>query len=305
VQSQVLLNDADTPEGRWAVGVSGGADSVALLCLLIGRPNLFLHVVHLDHQTRGEASTGDSEFTVDLARRFSLPITVARRDEIEAGMKSLPKNLSARYRAVRLELFRRVIDTEKLSGVILAHHADDQVETVLLRLLRGSGANGLAGMKKRSSVAGLTVLRPLLDVRREELRQSLVSRGQSWREDASNQSDRYARNRVRMFLNARPELHEPVLAVGQACSHYVRWIKAHAPRLGEEFPAIALGELPRVLGRESAKLWLIERGVPAAKLDLDAIERLRLMAADAASPASQLLAGNIRISRRRGWIRKE
>jgi tRNA(Ile)-lysidine synthetase-like protein len=302
VDANALLNDAAVCAGNWAVGVSGGADSVALLCLLINRPGVHLHVVHLDHQTRGDASTGDAEFTSNLARELGVPSTIARRDEIEARLKSLPKNPSARYRAVRLELFRRVIEREKLAGVILAHHADDQAETIFLRLLRGSGPRGLAGMKRRGSVGGVTILRPLLEVRKDDLREFLASRKRSWREDASNQSERYARNRVRMFLESRPELIEQVLAVGRTCRDYLSWIKAHAPQLARDFPAIALADVPRVLGRESARRWLRTHGVPAEKLDLEAIDRLRAMAADAALPGKQLFAGNISVTRRRGWI---
>jgi tRNA(Ile)-lysidine synthase len=89
---------------------------------------------------------------------------------------------------------------DHLDGVILAHHADDQAETVLLRLLRGSGYAGLAGMARDSDVGGLRVLRPLLTVRAESLRQYLKSRSLSWREDSSNRSGKYLRNRVRIFL---------------------------------------------------------------------------------------------------------
>ncbi len=181
----------EVPPGRWAVAVSGGADSVALLLLLHDRRELFLHVVHLDHQTRGQASADDARFVFDLATRLSLSATIARRDEIEPNMSSLPKNPSARYRAVRIELFRRVVDAENLLGVILAHQADDQAETIFLRLLRGSGPAGLAGMSPRRQIGGLTILRPLLETRRSDLREFLAARPQEWREDASNQSDRY------------------------------------------------------------------------------------------------------------------
>ena len=118
----------DVPPGLWGVAVSGGADSVALLLLLHGRPELLLHVVHLDHQIRGQASADDAEFVAKLAEKLGIPATIVRRDQIEPGILSvsLPKNPSARYRAIRLELFRRVVEREKLHGVILAHQADDR-----------------------------------------------------------------------------------------------------------------------------------------------------------------------------------
>jgi tRNA(Ile)-lysidine synthase len=292
----------DLSPGRWAVGVSGGADSVALLLLLHGRPEISLHVVHLDHQTRGQASADDAAFVGALAEKLAIPASVVRRDQIEPGMGLLPKNPSARYRAIRLELFRRVVEREKLDGVVLAHQADDQAETIILRLLRGSGPMGLGGMKPRRQIDGLTILRPLLSFRRRELREFLVRRGQDWREDASNTSDKYARNRVRRFLESRPELHESILAVGRACAEYSGWIGRTAPQLKDRFPAVALTELPRMLARESARRWLKRQGVPAAEISMDVADRLRQMSIDAATPARQLFPGRIMIHRRGGWI---
>ena len=135
------------PSGRWAGGVSGGADSVALLLLLDQRresePGLFLHVVHLDHQTRGAESTADAEFVRRLAAGRGVPCTIARRDQVEREMTDLPPNPSARYRALRHEVFRRVIAQHRLQGVLLAHHADDQAETVLHRLSLRQFGEGL------------------------------------------------------------------------------------------------------------------------------------------------------------------
>jgi tRNA(Ile)-lysidine synthetase-like protein len=302
VASALTLDAPVVSPGPWAVGVSGGADSVALLLLLHDLPGISLHIVHLDHQARGRDSTEDAQFVGELAGRLSIPVTIRRRDEIEPGMTDLPKNPSARYRAIRLELFRRVVRERKLLGVILGHHADDQAETILLRLLRGSGPAGLAGMKTNAKVGGLTILRPLLGVRRAALREFLTQRGQPWREDASNQSDRYARNRLRRFLEVRPDLHEPIIALGSACAKYTRWIKERAPALPARFPAIQLADLPPVLGRESARKWLVRAGVPPQHLEPDALDRLREMAADAATPSRQLFAGNITVHRRAGWI---
>jgi tRNA(Ile)-lysidine synthetase-like protein len=292
----------EIPTGPWAVAVSGGADSVALLLLLNQRPEIFPYIVHLDHQTRGDASTGDAAFVADLARKLAIPATIFRRDQIEPEMRALPKNLSARYRAVRLELFRRVVDREKLNGVMLAHHADDQAETILLRLLRGSGPAGLAAMKTREQMGGLTILRPLLQIRGGELRQYLIELGQPWREDASNQSDKYARNRVRRFLETRPQLHDALLAVGRTSAEYSRWIKQTAPPLPTEFPAVAIDKLPRMLAREAARTWLKREGSPASELRAEILDRLRQMANDAATSSKQTFPGNITIHRRRGWI---
>ena len=151
---------ASVPPGRWAVGVSGGADSVALLSLLRGRPDLSLHVVHLDHETRGQASTADALFVAELSAKWGLACTVARWRDVEAEVAPDVKNPSARFRAGRRVLFRRVAAAHDLQGVVLAHHADDQAETVLLRLIERSGPMGLGGMAQRSVGGGIVVLRP-------------------------------------------------------------------------------------------------------------------------------------------------
>jgi len=290
------------PPGRWAAGVSGGADSVALLLLLADRPDLYLHVVHLDHQTRGAASAADAAFVVELAQRIGLACTIAGRDQIEPTLPRLPANPSARYRAARIALLRRVAGDDGLAGAILAHHADDQAETILLRLLRGFAFAGLCGMSSHRKVDGLVILRPLLAVRRRQLIDLLLQRGQAWREDASNQSDLYARNRIRKWLAQRPELVDPLLNLGESCRRLEQWVRRYAPQLGERFPAYRLANLPPILARESARQWLIGRGSPPDQLDHAVLARLATMAADAATAAVGQFPGGVTVGRRRGVI---
>jgi tRNA(Ile)-lysidine synthase len=290
------------PAGPWAVAVSGGADSVALFRLLLGRPDLSLHVVHLDHQTRGEASTADAEFVQQLAAEHRVPCTVALRNEIEPQLEDLPKNPSARYRAARMELFRQVVSQSNLNGVILAHHADDQAETVLHRLIRGSGPAGLAGMLPQTRIDGLFILRLLLAVRRKDLRKYLSDIGQSWREDASNESDHYLRNRLRRWLGREPGLHESLLTLGNSCRKLREWSRREAPVLEESFAVGKLSQLPDVLACESARRWLVARGAPAGELSEAVLDRLVQMAQDAASAPRTQFPGSLLVRRRRGII---
>jgi tRNA(Ile)-lysidine synthetase-like protein len=290
------------PPGPWAVAVSGGADSVALLLLLANRPDLSLHVVHLDHQLRGADSDADAAFVADLAKRLNLPCTIARREQIQPDLPDLPANPSAQYRDLRLHLFRQVVRQHRLSGVILAHHGDDQAETILLRLLRGSGPAGLRGMAARCRIGDLIILRPALGARRRDMQAFLNRLGQSWREDASNQSDAYLRNRVRKWLADRPELFDPLLRLGRACDDLVRWTRRAAPRLPDRFPARQLAALPPPLAREAARRWLLRQGAPPAQADRKSQDRLLAMAADAASPAIGQFPGNLTVRRRRGEI---
>lgn len=293
---------ASVPTGDWAVGVSGGADSVALLSLLRQRSDLDLHVVHLDHQTRGLASTGDADFVRQLAGQWNLTSTVARRDEIEPALQETPKNRSAFYRALRMTLFQQVVSKHELSGVLLAHHVDDQAETILHRLLHGSGPSGLAGMQTKTTLAGLVVVRPLLGVRRDELRSMLRSIGQSWREDASNASEAYLRNRLRKLLHSRPELTEALLDLGKACRDFHRWTIDATDKLSAMFHAEHLANMPTVLAREAAKQWLVDQGVPRRLIIPACLDQLIEMARDAASPAKCVFPGKLIVRRRQKTI---
>jgi tRNA(Ile)-lysidine synthase len=293
---------ASVPPGRWAVGVSGGADSVALLRLLRQRNDLTLHVVHLDHQTRGDASTADATFVADLAKQLNVTCTIARRADVERDIAHLPRNASARYRAARFALFRGEVESKKLDGVILAHHADDHAETILHRLLRGAGSTALAGMSPRATVSGVRVLRPLLKIPGADLRQYLRDIGQPWREDASNTSPRYLRNRLRPILAADPTLRDSLLALGERCARWKRWITTNAPRLENEFPVAELADCPPALARHAAARWLIARGAPPDQISQSVSDRLLEMATDAASPPRQHFPGALLVRRRRGVI---
>jgi tRNA(Ile)-lysidine synthase len=290
------------PPGRWAVGVSGGADSVALLNLLGTRPDLSLHVVHLDHQTRGDASHQDAEFVRRLAATRGLCSTIANRAEIESSMNELVSNPSARYRVARMDLFRRAIIENNLTGVILAHHADDQAETILHRLLRGSCFAGLVGMSPQTRIGGMLVLRPLLDLRSARLREYLIEIGQDWREDASNASDKYLRNRLRQWLRKEPELHENLLAMSKACRAMRDWARDKAPELPNSFAAESLNGLPVIVALEAAKHWLISHGAPANELSQAALQRLIDMANDAGSPPRAHFPGSLLVRRKGGLI---
>jgi tRNA(Ile)-lysidine synthetase-like protein len=297
---------AAVPAGRWAVAVSGGADSAALLRLLVAsdaseNPARW-QVVHLDHETRQGESAIDAAFVADLSHQLNVPCTITRRSDIEPHLHKLPANRSARFRAVRFELFRRVVQANALEGVILAHHAGDQAETIFLRLLRGAGPTALAGMSPRTTMAGITVLRPMLGVTANQLRDYLREIGQTWREDSSNTSPKYLRNRVRPILADDAELRESLLELGRACGQLRSWLSDHCPKFGPRLRTDELADLPGPVARHAAAKWLVQRGVPIAQIDHAVCDRLIQMADDAATSSRQTFPGNITIRRKRGEL---
>jgi tRNA(Ile)-lysidine synthase len=183
------------PGDNVAVAVSGGADSVALLRILeaIRRElGINLGVAHFDHQLRGQESDQDAEFVAQLARSCSVEFMLGRAD-VASEAKRNGWNLEDAARRLRYAFFARLAAEGRATHVAVAHTADDQAETVLAHLLRGTGPTGMAGIYP---LAG-TVVRPLLEIRRRELRAYLTGMKQSWREDATNQDPSRLRARIR------------------------------------------------------------------------------------------------------------
>lgn len=184
---------------RVLVAVSGGADSVALLRVLhVLRHELGigLYAAHLDHQLRGEAAREDAAFVAGLSEGLGIPCTVDALD-VRALAQREKRSLEDAAREVRYTFLRRVADQVGARKVAMGHTLDDQAETVLFRLFRGSGRRGLAGIPPQRD--GLFV-RPLLETSRCQILAYLKEIGQPFRTDASNTDLRFARNRIRHEL---------------------------------------------------------------------------------------------------------
>ena len=183
-------------KGRYLIGLSGGADSVALLMTLlpdIREGRIAAEAVHVNHGLRGTESDGDEKFCRELCEREGIPLTVYRAD-----LQGKTDEDSARK--ARYGFFREKYKAFKADGLILAHHADDQAETFLMRLTRGAGPEGLECMREDETVEDIRILRPMLRIRREEIRTALTEDGTGWREDSTNTDTAYLRNRVRQEL---------------------------------------------------------------------------------------------------------
>ena len=216
-----LLNPGD----RVGVAVSGGADSVALLRLIMElrtELGVVLSVVHFNHKLRGLEADADEQFVAELASQNKLEF---HRESGDVTAYSAAKHLSLETaaREMRYGFFNQLLAEGRGNRVATAHTLDDQAETVLLRVVRGAGTRGIAGIYPQLSVSSSqfsvggqasvadrqqvcsSIVRPLLGVRRKELEAYLIAEGQRWREDSSNRDLQHARNRVRHGILPRLE----------------------------------------------------------------------------------------------------
>jgi tRNA(Ile)-lysidine synthase len=197
---------------RLAVAVSGGADSVALLCLLLelrSELGVVLSVAHVNHKLRHQESDEDAEFVSCLAQNHGLELHLHEAPLISnrksAASSDVIPGIEAAARDLRYAFFRQLAREGKVSKIATAHTLDDQAETVLLRLFRGTGIRGLSGIHPRiifedRGRAYGELVRPLLGFRRAALVEYLREQKQSWREDSSNQNLAFLRNRARHRL---------------------------------------------------------------------------------------------------------
>jgi len=197
------------------VAVSGGGDSVALLRLLLDlrdRVGICLTVVHFNHRIRSEESDLDEEFVASLASEHSLDFWCGTED-VPGSARRNGWNLEDAARRLRYEFFGRAVKEGRVASVAVAHTADDQAETVLAHILRGTGVTGLGGIYPSTK----EVIRPLLFARRKELRDYLIQLGQSWREDSTNQDTSRLRARIRLSLIPALEREFQPSVVEQLC----------------------------------------------------------------------------------------
>ncbi len=250
------------------VALSGGADSVALLDALVSlrkRRGIELVAAHLDHGLRPE-SADDARFCEDLCKRLDVPVRIGHAD-VRARAQRERRGLEDAARRERYLFLRRIAREESADAIATAHNRDDQAETLLLRLVRGSGRAGLGAMRARTR--GL--VRPLLTLSRQEVLAYLEERGLPWREDVTNADPRFLRNRVRHellpYLESRfnPRIKETLARTASILADEARLLERRARRL-----------LVRVARRDGDGILLLRRALAAAP---PAVARLALRAA--------------------------
>lgn len=270
------LREEYPPRRKYLIGVSGGRDSVALLHLLHAAGFRKLVVCHLNHALRGRASGQDAAFVKRLAKKLDYPCEI-QRAEVKRLASRNKASIEVAARNARHQFFAQVAKTHRCPRIFLAHHADDQVETVLINLFRGSGLRGIAGMRAEADhkVDGteLQFLRPLLEVWRRDIDDFLQSNDFAYRDDASNESDFALRNRVRHQL--LPELKKlferDVRGAVHRLSHMAESENdALDALIARDYPEFchkgklsvqALRTLPDALQRRVIREWLNHRGI--------------------------------------------
>ncbi len=274
---------------RIGIAVSGGADSVALLRVLLelrGELGVVLSVVHLNHRLRGAEADADAAFVAELAATHGVELHATSQDAAVIA-RAQELSLEAAGRQLRYQFFAR-LQEGKVDRVATGHTADDQAETVLLRLIRGAGTRGLAGIHATRTSQHLQggrgegrkqIIRPLLGVRRAAIEAYLRSIGQPWREDATNRDPKFLRNRVRHELMPLLERDFNPAAVRALCdtaeiaaAEEVFWEEQIGALVSKETETQPAASLPVNLLRAqpvAMQRRLVRRLADAARLALD------------------------------------
>lgn len=265
----------DVP-ARWMVACSGGMDSVVLLhaARKVLGPDHCL-VAHLDHGLRGGESEADAAWVTSLARELALEIGVETLDVSRTAART-GESVEMAGRRLRREALSRLAVARGCKGILLAHHRDDQAETVLLQLLRGGGPESVASMPRIRKDGGLLWVRPLLALSRQCLADAAAEEAFSWREDASNQDTTILRNRIRhRILPQMMEEFHPAIAErlagfagalqedNQVLGERAREFLDQVP-VDEGLPCTRLNELPASIRRRVLVRWLDGLDPPVA-----------------------------------------
>lgn len=268
VQETIDRHRMVTVGERIVIAVSGGIDSMVMLHLLMRlreRYAVALHVAHLDHGLRGAESAAAADFVRNYCETHQIPATLTRADGRMLRDRRF-ESLQAAARTLRYRFLEEVADRQRAARIALGHHRDDQAETVLMNLLRGSGVRGLGGIPP---VRG-RIVRPLIDCEREEIEQYARKERIPCVEDSSNRSLAYRRNRIRLGL--LPELakrYNPrivyalantatIVEAEDALLNEMAEKKFHALVISQSSQEVALS-IPSMAGLPGALRWRVIR----------------------------------------------
>ncbi len=284
IEQHQMLNPGD----KVVLGVSGGADSIGLLHILLELTEYNLHpiVAHLNHGIRGEEAQRDAAFVEGVCKTLCLPFELKTVDTL-SFKEGYKLSLEEAARVLRYNFFYELMDKHKAQKIATAHTLDDQAETVLIRLLRGSGPRGLSAI---NPVVNKTIIRPLIDTRRSEITDYLSTRDIQWVEDSTNEDTSILRNRIRKELvpvleSYNPRIKEGLCRLALLSGYDYDYLESEATKL---FPSVWTvresgleGELRRYSELPPAlRLALLRKGMENYKGDLRNISASQILSAD-------------------------
>lgn len=312
----MISNDAlqvpALPDGPVLVAVSGGADSTALLHLLHRRLDPARHplvVAHLHHGIRGSEADEDARFVETLTQGLGLTC-VFGREEVPAEAERTGESIEMAARRLRHDFLRRTAAAEGCVAIATGHTADDQIETLLLRLARGTSLRGVGGIKPAAAprAGGVPVIRPLLGLRHAQLCAWLVAESLPWREDVTNAADDAVRNAVRHHVVPAFEKALGAAAVPSALRSMalLREDDAYLQSLadaaagacaveGGGLRVVSLQAQPLPLFRRIVATWLYDAGLDSADVSLTALDRVGALCAGSEAGTRDATLGG-------GWI---
>jgi len=298
------------PDGRYLVGVSGGRDSVALLHSLTQRSYKNLIICHLNHQLRGRSSDADTRFVEKLAAKYDLDLEL-HSTNVRALAAKQKISIETAARDARYKFFAQVAKDRGTQTILLAHHADDLVETFLINLFRGSGTTGLGAMREVSkrciADVDLTIVRPFLGIWRSEIDEYIKKHRLKFREDTSNKDLASLRNRIRRRIIPYLEktlgrnIRQSIWRAATIAVEEENWIEDQLPNATDaELTVSELRDLPVALQRRQILKWLRARQI--TNVGFDVVEDVRSLLDPVSRVAKVNLPKDRHVRRRAGKI---
>ncbi len=298
------------------LAVSGGVDSLVLFdafCRLKDELGLRLHVAHLDHMLRGNASQGDAQHVAEVARSHSIPCTVERVD-ITSLLGCDAGGVQEVARRERYAFFRRLSSQLGARWIATGHHRDDQAETVLWRIIRGTGLPGLRGIPP----VGDGLLRPLMGLWRQELEEYRKAAGLLHREDASNERLDYTRNRIRLQVlplleELNPQVKQALISLSELAGRDGDFLERSAHDFYRRLADVhwgqrrlcrrRLGELHEAVASRIFIRAVRDAHAPALpELDQATVGRALALIANTTSQTRFMLPGEVTVVVEKGWV---
>lgn len=306
--------------GPLVVGVSGGADSVALFRALLhrrGRDRLWFVAAHLDHALRPDSADG-ARWVVRLGESFDVPVVTVRRDVARLAREQ-KLGIEEAARRCRYDFLAKTAAEQGGTALAVAHTADDQAETILHHLLRGTGLGGLSGMPAVRDQNGIRLIRPLLTVSRAQVIDFLTGLEQPFLDDETNRDERYTRNRIRHQLlplledQFNPQITRVLSRLGEQARAAQELIDDFAETLLSQallhrnsrevqLATEPLRLAPSHLVRETLRRLLREQNWPRQRVGFEDWQRLAQLAQSAQAPKSLSLPDGLKAHFRRGVL---